>query len=77
MGIIELKDVHKVYPLGKVEVPAVKGVWRSWKLFPHALRERRSIQKSRVVELSYIKSIIWPNLPDKNIKRIKNMFIPG
>ena len=26
MGIIELKDVHKVYPLGKVEVPAVKGV---------------------------------------------------
>ncbi|HNX73890.1 MAG TPA: ABC transporter ATP-binding protein [Spirochaetales bacterium] len=26
MGIIELQDVHKVYPLGKVEVPAVKGV---------------------------------------------------
>ncbi len=58
-------------------LPAVKGIWRSWKLFPHALHERRSIQKSRVVELSYIKSIIWPNLPDKNIKRIKNMFIPG
>ena len=58
-------------------LPAVKGIWRSWKLFPHALRERRSIQKSRVVEMSYIKSIIWPNLPDKNIKRIKNMFIPG
>lgn len=26
MGIVELKDVHKVYPLGKVEVSAVKGV---------------------------------------------------
>ncbi|MCX7023873.1 MAG: ABC transporter ATP-binding protein [Spirochaetes bacterium] len=26
MGIVELKDVRKVYPLGKVEVEAVKGV---------------------------------------------------
>jgi len=26
MTIVELKDVHKVYPLGKVEVEAVKGV---------------------------------------------------
>ena len=58
-------------------LPAIKGIWRSWKLFPHALRERRSIQKSRVVDIPYIKSIIRPNLPDKNIKRIKNMFIPG
>lgn len=55
-------------------VPAVKGVWRSWKLFPHALRERRSIQKSRVVELSYIKSIIWPNLPMKSFNRIRKFF---
>ena len=55
-------------------VPAVKGVWRSWKLFPHALRERRSIQKSRVVEMSYIKSIIWPNLPMKSFNRIRKFF---
>ena len=26
MGIVELREVHKVYQLGKVEVPAVKGV---------------------------------------------------
>lgn len=55
-------------------LPAVKGIWRSWKLFPHALRERRSIQKSRVVEMSYIKSIIWPNLPMKSFNRIRKFF---
>lgn len=55
-------------------VPTIKGIWRSWKLFPHALRERRRIQRSRTVEISYIKSILWPRLPDKNLKRIKNFF---
>lgn len=55
-------------------VPMVKGVWRSWKLFPYALRERKHIQKSRVVEISYIKSIIRPNLPMKSFNRIRKFF---
>lgn len=55
-------------------VPMVKGVWRSWKLFPHALRERKQIQKSRVVEIAYIKSIIRPNLPMKSFNRIRKLF---
>ena len=54
-------------------VPMTKGVWRSWKLLPYALRERRKIQKSRVVEISYIKSIIWPNLPIKSFNRIRKL----
>lgn len=55
-------------------VPAIKGIWRSWKLIPHALRERRKIQKSKVVGIDYIKSIIWPNLPEKSFNRISKFF---
>lgn len=54
-------------------VPAIKGIWRSWKLIPHALRERRKIQKSKVVDTSYLKSIIWPNLPVKSFNRIRRL----
>lgn len=55
-------------------VPAVKGIWRSWKLLPHAFRERRKIQRSKVVSTKYLKGIIWPNLPEKNLNRIKGIF---
>ena len=55
-------------------IPAVKGIWRGWKLLPHALRERRQIQRNKVVDVDYLKSTISPHLPDKNVKRIKKLF---
>lgn len=55
-------------------VPAIKGIWRSWKLLPHALRERRRIQRNKTIEIRYLKSIMPPHLPDKNVKRIKKLF---
>lgn len=58
-------------------VPMVRGVWRSWKLFPYAMRERRKIQKSKVVDTAYLKTIIWPNLPVKSFNRIRKLFGVG
>ena len=55
-------------------VPAVKGIWRFWKLFPHALRERRRIQRSKIVDTAYLRTIIWPNLPVKSFNRIRRLF---
>ncbi len=54
--------------------PVIKGVWRSWKLLPHALRERGKIQRSKVVDTAYLRTIIWPNLPVKSFNRIRNLF---
>lgn len=55
-------------------VPMVKGIWRSWKLLPHALRERRKIQRSKVVDNAYLRTIIAPNLPMKSFNRIRSFF---
>ncbi len=54
--------------------PMVKGVWRSWKLLPHAFRERRRIQKTKVIDTAYLETIIWPNLPMKSFNRIRKFF---
>lgn len=54
--------------------PAIKGIWRFWRLFPNALRERRKIQRSKVVDTTYLRSILWPSLPEKNFNRIKWLF---
>ena len=53
---------------------SVKGIWRSCKLLPHAFRERRKIQKSKIVDTTYLKTIIWPNLPMKSFNRIRKLF---
>lgn len=55
-------------------VPAVKGIWRSWKLLPHAFRERRKIQRSKVVDIAYLRAIIWSNLPMKSFNRVRTLF---
>ena len=55
-------------------VPAVKGIWRCWKLLPHAFRERRKIQQNKVVDIAYLRTIIWPNLPMKSFNRIRRVF---
>jgi len=44
-------------------VVATKGLLKSLVLFPHALSERRRIQKTRKVSIKYMKSIIHPELP--------------
>jgi GT2 family glycosyltransferase len=53
-------------------VPATKGFFRSVKLCPHALRQRKSIQKNKKVDAKYLREIIWPKLPFKNIQRLKH-----
>lgn len=47
---------------------ATKGLLKSISLFPHALSERRIIQKNRRASNSYLTSIIYPGLPP-NTKR--------
>lgn len=51
--------------------PATNGVLQSVRLLPHALRERRRIQKSKVVSTDYIRSITHPGLPPNATKRLK------
>lgn len=53
---------------------AFKGVFKSVTLWPHAFRERRRIQKSRVASNAYIRSILYTGLPLRSIRRIKYFF---
>ncbi len=43
--------------------PATKGLFKSIVLLPAALRQRHTIQKSKRVASTYIKSILWDDLP--------------
>lgn len=54
--------------------PALKGIGKSITLIPHALRERRKIQKTRKVEIKYINSILTHAMPYNSIKRVKKFF---
>jgi len=47
---------------------ATKGVLKSISLFPHVLKERRRIQKTRTVSIEYLNSVIHQGLPP-NTKR--------
>ena len=47
-------------------ISASRGVIRSISLLPHAFRERRRIQASRVVTIEYITSLFHKGLPPKN-----------
>lgn len=42
---------------------ALKGLGQSMLLLPRALRDRRTIQRSRTVPVTYIKSLLWFDLP--------------
>lgn len=57
-------------------VPATRGVVRGLRLLPHALRERRVIQKNRRVTVAHIESLLLPSLPYKNIQRMRHFFMP-
>jgi GT2 family glycosyltransferase len=54
----------------------VKGMWKSMILIPHSLRERRHVQKSKKVPTSYIKSMLWPDLPpdQTGIRKLRKFF---
>lgn len=51
-----------------------KGVFKSVTLWPHAFRERRKIQKSKVASNAYIKSILLRQLPLRSVRRMKYFF---
>jgi len=54
---------------------AVKGFYRSLKLFPKSLKKRKVIQKNKTVSNAYIKSILYHGLPLRQVKRIKRLFM--
>jgi GT2 family glycosyltransferase len=54
--------------------PALKGIVKSWTLLPHALSERRRIQKTKVVSNEYLNSIIFDGLPMKSVQRLRKFF---
>jgi GT2 family glycosyltransferase len=47
-------------------VVATQGMIGSIRNFPYALRQRRTIQRSRTVTIDYLRSIIYPGLPPSN-----------
>jgi len=57
--------------------PAVKGYLKSLVLFwTHALPARRAIQASRKIEVSYIKKLLWPDLPpdQTGLRKLRHLF---
>lgn len=55
-------------------VIATKGILSSLKLLPHALKQRRLIQKKRIVSAEYLHSIIYPELPPNNRRTARRIF---
>ena len=53
---------------------AIKGLFASVTLWPHAFRERRRIQKSKKVDYKYIKSIMYPKIPLRSVRKIEEVF---
>jgi len=55
---------------------AFKGWGQSITLLPHALRERRRIQKQKRASAGHIKSLLWPDLPpdQTGIRRLRRFF---
>lgn len=51
--------------------PATKGLFDGIRLLPHAFRERRKIQKKRKVSIQYLRSMIYPELPPINKRRLQ------
>lgn len=51
-----------------------KGVFKSVTLWPHAFRQRKRIQKAKVVSNAYIRSILLKGLPLRSVRRLKYFF---
>jgi GT2 family glycosyltransferase len=54
--------------------PALKGIVKSWTLFPYAMRSRRQIQATKTVSNQYLKSLIYDGLPIKSLQRLRRFF---
>lgn len=52
--------------------PALKGAWRGLTLWPHALKERRRVQKQRRVSNDYIRSLLYHGMPLRSIRRLQH-----
>ncbi|HEU5121474.1 MAG TPA: glycosyltransferase family 2 protein [Candidatus Saccharimonadales bacterium] len=52
------------------------GWLKSIALLPHTLRERSRVQKTKKVSTSYVKSMLWPDLPpdQTGIRRVRKFF---
>lgn len=55
-------------------IVATKGLLKSLSLLPHALSERRRIQKNRRVSIEYLNTVIYPDLPPNNKKYARRIF---
>lgn len=55
-------------------VIATKGLLVHISLLPHALRERYKIQRKRRVDIAYLLSVIYPDLPPNNKKYARRIF---
>lgn len=57
-------------------IAGLKGFLHSIRLIPHALRERRLIQKNKKVSDSYIRKMLWPDLPPNQtgIRKVRKLF---
>lgn len=55
-------------------VAALKGVFKSMTLWPHALQERRQVQKTKVVSNHYIRGLLHKGLPLRSVRRMKHFF---
>lgn len=55
---------------------ATKGLWKSLTYLRQALRERQAIQGNRRVSSTYIKSILWPDLPpdQTGLRKLRRIF---
>ncbi len=58
-------------------LPALKGWMKSWLLVPHMFRERRRIQRTRRVSVSYIDSIILHDIPPEQtgLRKFRDFFV--
>lgn len=55
---------------------ALKGMMKSIMLTPHSLKHRHYIQKNKKVPTSYIKALLWPDLPpdQTGIRKLRKFF---
>lgn len=55
---------------------ATKGLWKSLAYLPGALRERQTIQTNKRVADSYIRNILWPDLPpdQTGLRKFRSIF---
>lgn len=58
---------------GQMKV-ATMGLVMGAQLLPHAFTERRRIQRTRRVSLSYLNEITYPHIPPANIKKLHSIF---